>query len=369
MKFIFSFVCFFLPLIPITEANSQQISFYTSRMQNYAWNQEQIMQAQYQTMQKAERKIEKDRKKIQREYEREKQYFALQMQRIQKQEYQESMRIEQYNQLYKKQKQMEIRTKQMHFIMEKHQKEWQHIQDVQKQLEQLQKQLFEKETSFQEFKKDGNPQNQIKGSHNLPIYGSMKASNHAVAFSCLVNENYSISQASEEWMVPIQDAYISAGTWQYPQGGLHLGIDFATSLFHEVQAPANGIILYADAPVESNEGYLKNWSGWPQGAGNSICMVCAIQEDLYVVSFAHLSDQIFVHAGQEVHQGDVLALSGNSGNSSGPHTHVEVLHSQVSLQELVDYFIDTADFSFENGWDTPHTCSQYACRIRPESVF
>ena len=48
---------------------------------------------------------------------------------------------------------------------------------------------------------------------------------------------------------------------------------------------------------------------------------------------------------------------------------MEVLQSQVFLQELVDYFIDTADFSFQNGWNQASTCSPYACRIRPETVF
>ena len=59
-------------------------------------------------------------------------------------------------------------------------------------------------------------------------------------------------------------------------------------MFSEVKAPANGIILYADAPVDSDNGYLqKSGVVGPAGGGNTICMICAVDEKLYGVSFAH----------------------------------------------------------------------------------
>jgi murein DD-endopeptidase MepM/ murein hydrolase activator NlpD len=39
--------------------------------------------------------------------------------------------------------------------------------------------------------------------------------------------------------------------------------------------------------------------------------------------YAHLSKS-FVKAGQEVKKGDKIGLSGNTGNSSGPHLHYEI---------------------------------------------
>lgn len=98
-------------------------------------------------------------------------------------------------------------------------------------------------------------------------------------------------------------------------------------------------------------------------------MICAVDEKLYGVSFAHLSNQIYVYPGQQVRQNDLLALSGNSGNSSGPHTHIEIFELRVSLEEAVEYFMQGADFSFGNGFDMPNTCSNIACRIRPENVL
>lgn len=163
---------------------------------------------------------------------------------------------------------------------------------------------------------------------------------------------------------------ISAGTWSYPGGGMHLGMDLAVGMYTPLRAPADGVILYASAPVSSNCGYLGNTCGWPYGGGNTLCMLAVTDDQLYAVSLCHLSNDIRVSAGMRVSQGDVLALSGNSGNSSGPHTHIEVFALRTDLQSAASYFKNNgADFSFGCGWSAPATCSGIACRIRPESVF
>lgn len=46
-----------------------------------------------------------------------------------------------------------------------------------------------------------------------------------------------------------------------------------------------------------------------------------VQHDGYVTVYAHLS-KVTVKQGQAVRQGDVLGLSGNTGNSTGPHLHL-----------------------------------------------
>lgn len=175
--------------------------------------------------------------------------------------------------------------------------------------------------------------------------------------------------SSRDLMLPASGV-ISAGTWAYPGGGMHLGLDLAVNMYTPLMAPADGVILYASAPVSSNCGYLGNWCGWPQGGGNTICMLCVADGRVYGVSLCHLSNQIRVSAGMKVRQGDILALSGNSGNSSGPHTHIEVFEIYTDMQSAADYFIASgADFSFGCGWGAPAICSSFACRIRPESVF
>ena len=230
--------------------------------------------------------------------------------------------------------------------------------------------LFNK-NNLKEIKKDGqyNTETIIKGVDDLPAYGGYYDASMESNQACLQAGAYSIDSYSDAWIFPIQNGSISAGTWAYPGGGLHLGLDFACSLYSQVKAPANGIVLYADAPVDTDCGYLGNWVGWPLGGGNTVAMICAVNGQLYGVTFCHLSQEIEVVAGQQVSQGTVIALSGNSGNSSGPHCHIEVFSLNCTLEEAVSYFISSADFAFGNGFDQAETCSAYACRIRPESVW
>lgn len=214
-----------------------------------------------------------------------------------------------------------------------------------------------------------NPDQIVQGNLDLPAYGSVYARSDESSISCLWSGTYDLDGASETWIPFIKNGTISAGTWAYPNGGMHLGLDLAAPLYSPIVAGANGIVLYADAPVDSNCGYLGNYCGWPQGGGNTICMIMAVKDALYGVSLNHLSNQLFVTSGQQFHQGDLLAHSGNSGNSTGPHTHIEVFRLKVSLSEAVAYFQRGADFSFGCGWRVPASCSSIACRVRPEETF
>ena len=182
--------------------------------------------------------------------------------------------------------------------------------------------------------------------------------------------NYEIDSYSSFWQNPVENGTISAGCWSYPDGGLHLGLDIASAMYSDVLAVANGIVLYAHAPVDSNNGYLGNWCGWPNGGGNTICMVVAVNDRLYAISYAHLSNEIYVTSGQQVSQGTVIAKSGDSGNSTGPHALVEVFEVKQDLNSIVEYFRNSgADFSFGCGYSEAATCSGYACRIDPETVL
>ena len=58
--------------------------------------------------------------------------------------------------------------------------------------------------------------------------------------------------------------------------------------------------------------------------------------------YGHCS-QILVQAGQQVKAGDVIAKVGNTGNSTGPHLHLEVLVDGQYMNPL--YFADTGDTS------------------------
>lgn len=235
--------------------------------------------------------------------------------------------------------------------------------------QQKQKELFETNPALSGFRSDGSYSKEalLSGMQDLPSIGGMYEDE--VDLACVGFDSFNTIPSSSSFLAPYENAIVSAGTWSYPQGGLHLGMDFAVDLYSPLQAPFAGLILYANAPVPSDNGYLGNYCGWPAGGGNTICMIGIVDGKGYLMSFAHLSNTIYVRAGQSVNQGDLLALSGNSGNSTGPHTHIEVFSLSKDIEEVISYFKDTADFSLMNGWDEANTCSEYACRIQPETIF
>lgn len=240
-----------------------------------------------------------------------------------------------------------------------------------KRLSNCQNYLFKRFSNLAQINEAGqhNEDSMISGTEHLPDYGGYESWQQN-GMSCLVDGNYEIDSYSSFWQNPVENGTISAGCWSYPDGGLHLGLDIASAMYSDVLAVANGIVLYAHAPVDSNNGYLGNWCGWPNGGGNTICMVVAVNDRLYAISYAHLSNEIYVTSGQQVSQGTVIAKSGNSGNSTGPHTHVEVFELKQDLNSIVEYFRNSgADFSFGCGYSEAATCSGYACRIDPETVL
>ena len=178
---------------------------------------------------------------------------------------------------------------------------------------------------------------------------------------------------------PIQGTYISAGTWFYPSGGVHLGMDFAANIRTNVYAPTNGVILYANNPVSTTSGYYGNLgpgSGYPAGGGNSIHLLTQVNGTTYAISFYHLALEGFlVRAGQQVSQGQLIALSGNSGNTDGPHLHMELVNlGAMSMASAISRFQSTADFAWGTGWNAQgyqNRCEVKGppCRQRVESVL
>lgn len=185
--------------------------------------------------------------------------------------------------------------------------------------------------------------------------------------------NYTPS-SSDGWLNPVSGP-TSAGTWYYPGGGVHLGVDRAVAIGTPIYAPADGLVVWTANPVGSNSGYLGNWSGYPAGAGNNIAMLVNVGGTTYFVSFSHMSQNgMAVSAGQSVSQGQLLGLTGNAGNSSGPHCHIEIINlGSMSVSDAAAQFARTADFAWGCGWSSPSTgCDSKGstpCRERPETLI
>lgn len=188
------------------------------------------------------------------------------------------------------------------------------------------------------------------------------------------NIDYSSIVSVNGFVNPVPGGRTSAGTWAYSGGGLHLGLDRAAPIGTPVIAPASGVIVSASNTSPTNGGFLGNWSGFPAGSGNFIAMICEVNGTTYAISFAHLSNEFYVKPGDVVSQGQTIALSGNAGNSSGPHTHIEVYNlGNQSVSDAVAQFQRTGDAAFGTGWGTTSTACEYKgsspCRERPEKFF
>lgn len=86
----------------------------------------------------------------------------------------------------------------------------------------------------------------------------------------------------------------------------HKGVDWATPTGTSVYASCGGTVAKA---------------GWGSGYGY---VVYINHEDGKQTRYGHLS-KVLVSVGQSVKQGDRIALSGNTGVSTGPHLHFEIL--------------------------------------------
>lgn len=95
----------------------------------------------------------------------------------------------------------------------------------------------------------------------------------------------------------------------------HKGVDWATPTGTNVYASCGGTVVKA---------------GWGRGYGYVIYID---HEDGRQTRYGHLS-KVLVSVGQQVKQGDRIALSGNTGVSTGPHLHFEILINGVQVDPL-----------------------------------
>lgn len=88
-------------------------------------------------------------------------------------------------------------------------------------------------------------------------------------------------------------------------GAMHYGIDIAANYGDAIKAAADGTVAS---------------TGWISGYGRTVIINHASG---YRTLYAHV-EKVLVKAGKPVKQGDLIALVGSTGNSTGPHLHFEV---------------------------------------------
>lgn len=97
--------------------------------------------------------------------------------------------------------------------------------------------------------------------------------------------------------------------------GFHAGIDIGVPIGTPVAAASDGHVLFAgEASGYGTAVYIQHLGG-------------------LVTRYGHLS-KVMVRRGQQVDRGERIALSGNTGNSTGPHLHFEVRSGGSAVDPL-----------------------------------
>lgn len=99
------------------------------------------------------------------------------------------------------------------------------------------------------------------------------------------------------------------------RSGPHIGHDWAVEVGTKVQASQNGVVEKA---------YYSDSYGYN---------VLINHKNGLKTRYAHMS-KLYVKKGELVKKGEVIGLSGNTGDSTGPHLHFEVLENGVRINPL-----------------------------------
>jgi murein DD-endopeptidase MepM/ murein hydrolase activator NlpD len=111
--------------------------------------------------------------------------------------------------------------------------------------------------------------------------------------------------AAHRWVSPVSGYTLTSGFgWRW--GKMHPAQDLAVAVGTPVHSLSSGTVVFAGW---SNEGYgnfvkIRYWDG--------------------TVSWMAHNSRLLVSVGEEVSPGQTVAYSGSTGNSTGPHVHLEI---------------------------------------------
>lgn len=129
------------------------------------------------------------------------------------------------------------------------------------------------------------------------------------------------NKAGDNWLVPTT-GQLTGLYPKYPSGNLHNGLDIGCPVGTPVRASKDGVVIDRQELTTSYGKFLK------------------IQSGDSIVIYAHNSE-LLVNIGDHVKQGQLIAKSGNTGNSQGPHLHWEIRNDNVG--EVILYNTKTVN--------------------------
>ena len=178
------------------------------------------------------------------------------------------------------------------------------VADLQRKVDVLEKELYVQARSYDEILQLAKTQ-EVR-MENIP------------AIQPVLNENLKHMASGYGWRIdPV-----------YHVRRFHQGMDFSAPVGSDIFATGNGTIVYA---------------GWRQGYGETVEVDHGFN---YSTRYAHCS-KILVRVGQKVKRGDVIALVGNTGKSTGPHVHYEVHYHGQPIDPRNFYFYDLSPEDYD----------------------
>lgn len=114
-----------------------------------------------------------------------------------------------------------------------------------------------------------------------------------------------------EFYLPVLNGVISSG-FGSRDGKAHEGTDIAVPLNTKIHSAMAGVVRFA---------------GTLDGYGLTVVVA---HDDDFITLYAHLNS-VIVKKGDLVFAGDIIAYSGNSGTSTGPHLHFEIRKDEIPL--------------------------------------
>jgi murein DD-endopeptidase MepM/ murein hydrolase activator NlpD len=95
------------------------------------------------------------------------------------------------------------------------------------------------------------------------------------------------------------------------------------------------IVRYRGAPVRSMAFGVVTYVGWnPWDQHGRAFMVVVTHAGGYETLYGHLLPKRIVRVGQEVKKGEVVGYMGSTGNSTGPHLHLELRRGRTTINPL-----------------------------------
>ncbi|GAA3770910.1 M23 family metallopeptidase [Micromonospora maritima] len=130
--------------------------------------------------------------------------------------------------------------------------------------------------------------------------------------------------AASGWTAPLPGGVVSG--FRTAARPSHNGVDLAAEKRTPIHAASAGRVLVARCDPDHSGRRDCDRDGWPDKGGCG-WFVDILHAGGFITRYCHMIERPRVTPGQAVEAGEVIGLSGSSGNSSGPHLHFEVHNS------------------------------------------